>query len=89
VILGAVASFSSLLAWAGGAAAAPTFMGLGDLAGLTFDSRAWGVSADGSTVVGVSAATMVYDAFIWDATHGMRRLDQVLSDAGLGPALAG
>jgi len=43
---------------------------------------AYGVSADGSVVVGRSA-----EAFIWDSTNGMRELDQVL--AGLGADLSG
>jgi probable HAF family extracellular repeat protein len=64
-------------------------VGLGDLPGGNFSSRAHAVSADGSTVVGESMIGFQGEeaAFIWDATHGMRPLDQVLT--GLGVDLTG
>lgn len=50
------------------------------------------VSADGSIVVGHSGFDRLNprEAFLWDATHGMRSLRNVLvSDFGLGASLAG
>ena len=46
------------------------------MAGLGFEGSAFAVSADGSVVVGHSNG----DAFIWDATNGMRALENVLVD---------
>ena len=55
-------------------------VGLGDLPGDIFSSEAYAVSADGSIVVGTSASEGYgYEAFIWDATHGMRSLIDVLA----------
>ena len=64
-------------------------VGLGDLPGGGFSSGANGVSADGSVVVGQGSSASGFEAFIWDATNGMRSLKTVLIDLGLGPALAG
>ncbi len=44
---------------------------LGDLAGGGFGSYAYGVSSDGSTVVGFGDSDNGYEAFIWDETNGM------------------
>ena len=63
---------ASLSVIAFSANAAPMFMGLGDLPGSTFYSEANGISADGSTVVGVGRGGS--EAFIWDATNGMQGL---------------
>jgi len=58
-------------------------VGLGLLPGGT-RSRALGVSADGSVVVGSTTFSPGIDnAFVWDATHGMRSLQQVLTGSGL------
>jgi probable HAF family extracellular repeat protein/parallel beta-helix repeat protein len=59
--------------------------GLGDLAGGDFYSKAHGVSADGSVIVGKSVtSTDYYEAFIWDAENGIRSLQNVLvGDYGL------
>jgi probable HAF family extracellular repeat protein len=47
-------------------------------------SCAFGVSADGSTVVGQGDGESGMEAFVWDATHGMRSLRQLLmTDARL------
>jgi probable HAF family extracellular repeat protein len=62
-------------------------IGLGDLPGGTFLSMANAVSADGQLVVGQSSIERldfpcfcdVYDAFLWDAVHGMRSLKGILS----------
>jgi uncharacterized membrane protein len=62
-------------------------VGLGDLPGGALDSQANAVSADGSTVVGFGGSASGQRAFIWDPTHGMRELDQVLT--GLGLSLTG
>jgi probable HAF family extracellular repeat protein len=59
-------------------------VGLGTLDGFygsQGDARA--ASADGSIVVGYSDYQLGYAAFIWDETHGMRRLRDVLSGYGL------
>ncbi|OHB69637.1 MAG: hypothetical protein A2V70_07345 [Planctomycetes bacterium RBG_13_63_9] len=40
-------------------------------------NSAWGVSADGSVIVGRDTYN---GAFIWAATHGARNLDQLLED---------
>ena len=59
-------------------------VGLGDLPGGAFSSQALGVSADGSIVVGHGTTAAGREAFIWDATNGMRNLKEVLeSDFGL------
>ena len=69
-------SFSALLALGLSSTAAyadkTSFIGLGDLAGGSIDSFAYGVSADGSTVVGTSSGENGSEAFIWDKTNGMR-----------------
>ena len=62
--------------------------GLGHLEDSDFYSRACGVSADGSIVVGYStrswAANDTWKAFIWDETNGMRNLREALAnDYGL------
>ena len=46
--------------------AAPSFQGLGDLPGGTFYSQAYGVSADGRVVVGVSNSASGSEAFRWE-----------------------
>ena len=62
-------------------------IGLGDLPGGIFESRAMGVSGDGSIVVGHSSVATTGAntgaAFIWDAEHGMRSLQGVLTDMGV------
>jgi probable HAF family extracellular repeat protein len=59
-------------------------VGLGDLAGGNFDSAAWGVSADGSVLVGYGNSANGQEAFIWNSSQGMRSLKQVLTnDYGL------
>ncbi len=50
------------------------FTGLGDLPGGDFQSFARAISADGTTVVGSSRSASRSEAFIWNATQGMRRL---------------
>lgn len=57
---------------------------LGDLPGGGPFSRAEATSADGSVIVGwastqpIGSPVAYYDAFIWDADHGMRNLTDVL-----------
>ena len=63
--------------------AGSSFTGLGDLAGDVFYSRAYGVSADGSAVVGRGSSASGTEAFVWDETNGMRGLMQVLMDQGI------
>ncbi len=49
----------------------PFFMGLGDLPGRAFHSRAWDISADGTTVVGGSESVNGPEAFRWTQSTGM------------------
>ena len=68
--------------------AATGMVGLGDLPGGAFRSIAEDVTEDGATVVGYSTTGIPVgvgeEAFIWDAAHGMRNLEQVLvGDYGL------
>ncbi len=64
-------------------------IGLGDFPGDPFYSYAWAVSDDGQIVVGQGTyAGGIFNAgqsaaFIWDPSHGLRDLKQVLTDAGL------
>ena len=53
---------------------------MGDLPGGHFESYAWGVSGDGSIVVGNSADDIFLEAFIWDEENGMRNLQSVLTE---------
>ena len=55
-------------------ATAPSFQGLGDLPGGIFDSRAFGVSADGSVVVGESSSASGTEAFRWTSGGGIAGL---------------
>jgi uncharacterized membrane protein len=55
-------------------------VGLEDLAGGDFDSVARDVSADGSVIVGWGTSAIGQEAFVWDATHGMRSVSGVLTD---------
>lgn len=70
-------------------------VGLGDLPGGSAESTATAANRDGSIVVGSSSTGVDgyeggNEAFIWDATHGMRNLKDVLvSKFGLGDELAG
>ena len=53
------------------AGAEAMFRGLGDLPGGGFGSNAFGVSADGSIVVGVGSSAAGNQAFRWTAAGGM------------------
>src|SRR5262249_38158112 len=66
-------SFGALvsLGLAQAVAAAPMFVPLGDLAGGSFNSQAWGVSTDGSTAVGVGTTAAGQEAFRWTSGGGM------------------
>ena len=50
----------------------------GSLPGGSRNSIATGVSADGSVVVGASHGQSGLEAFVWDSTHGMRSVRDVL-----------
>lgn len=52
-------------------------------------SHAWGVSADGSVVVGDAGVSGDLVPAIWDESHGMRNLVEVLVELGLGPSMEG
>jgi probable HAF family extracellular repeat protein len=58
-------------------------MPVGDLPGGSVLSAAHDVSADGSVVVGWSAAKNDETAFVWDEVHGMRDLHNVLIEQGV------
>lgn len=69
---------------------------LGGLLGGVGESSAEAVTGDGSVVVGYSFTgsnpdpLKQYGAFVWDAGHGMRKLQDVLTDEfGLGDQLTG
>jgi probable HAF family extracellular repeat protein len=65
-------------------------IGLGTLPNGSRNSRACGVSADGSIIVGRCYGEGGFEAFIWDAAHGMRNLREVLvSQFDLADSLAG
>ena len=55
-------------------------VGLGDLPGGNFFSRAFAVSGDGSIVIGLSESELGQEAFIWDNINGMRSLTDVLTN---------
>ena len=58
-------------------------VGLGDLPGGYFSSTALAVSEDGSVIVGHSKTNNDgMEGFIWDASNGMRHLQQLLVSAG-------
>jgi uncharacterized membrane protein len=64
-------------------------VGLGVLPGF-ISSSSEAVSADGSVIVGSSRSATGIEAFVWDATHGMRSLRDVLvNNFGLGASLTG
>ena len=64
-------------------------VGLGILPGF-ISSRAGDVSADGSVVVGWGNSATDTEAFLWDTTHGIRSLrDVLINDFGLSTSLAG
>jgi len=69
-------------------AGAASFEGLGDLAGGRYSSAAYDVSADGTTVVGVSESTAGFEAFRWTTDEGMLPLG-FLPDAGAPSAALG
>lgn len=62
------------LAWAGPAAAAAMFTGVGDLAGGTEFSQVFAVSADGSTAVGRSWSGTGLEAVLWSSASGLQSL---------------
>ena len=53
-------------------------VGLGDLPGGSFSSRATGASSDGGVVVGFGDTDSGPEAFIWTQAEGMQRLIDVL-----------
>lgn len=63
--------------------AAKGMAALGDLPGGLAYSEALAVSPDGTLVVGGSGTSAGTEAFIWDATNGMRRLADVLEAGGV------
>src|SRR5580765_4327314 len=69
---------SALVAIASLVDAQPSLTGLGDLPGGQVYSEAWGVSADGATIVGASIVNGnvlfggTYAAFAWTAGTGMQ-----------------
>ncbi len=59
-------------------------VGLGDLAGGGFFSQALGVNADGSVIVGTGSSASGNEAFRWTEAGGMIRVEDWLSNAGVG-----
>jgi probable HAF family extracellular repeat protein len=72
----------------GSVAAAATLQPLGDLPGDIFGSVAFGVSADGSTVVGGSNSASGTQAFRWTSAGGMQGLGD-LSGGDFGSSASG
>ena len=66
--------------------AGPIFLGLGDLDGGLYLSRANAVSADGTTVVGLSSSELGGQAFRWTAEAGMQGLGDLPGGAFQGEA---
>ena len=58
-------------------------LGLGDLTGGLFSSRARAASSDGSVVVGTGTSALGNEAFVWEADTGMRSIASVLQERGL------
>ncbi|RIK71970.1 MAG: PEP-CTERM sorting domain-containing protein [Planctomycetota bacterium] len=58
-------------------------VGLGDLPGGRRFSSAEDVSADGAIVVGQGESAIGPEAVLWDATHGLRRVTDRLTELGL------
>ncbi len=78
----------AICVWAGSSALAHQafFTGLGDLPGGSFESWAYGVSADGSTVVGVSYSAQGSEAFRWTEATGMLGLGDLPGDGFISEA---
>ncbi|MFQ5667939.1 MAG: hypothetical protein ACE5I7_16110 [Candidatus Binatia bacterium] len=76
----------SLLAMVTPASAVPqaSFHPLGDLPGGAFASQGWGVSADGSTVVGFGTTDQEQEAFRWSASAGLQSLGALCSAGSQG-----
>jgi uncharacterized membrane protein len=53
-------------------------VGLGDLPGGAFDSRASAASADGAIVLGQGETANGNEVFLWTADHGLRSLQELL-----------
>jgi probable HAF family extracellular repeat protein len=66
---------------ASAAFAAASLTPLGDLPGAPFSSSAYGVSADGSVIVGWGASASGYEAFRWTSEGGMVGLGTTLPDS--------
>lgn len=79
----------SLLAFSHLAFSAASIQGLGDLPGGSYESKAYGVSADGSKVTGDSGSTNYYDAFQWTAAGGMQNLNTAANSYSFGKAISG
>lgn len=64
-------------------------VGLGDLPGGSFSSLALGTSADGTSIVGSGQTIAGEEAISWTDYDGIRRLWDVLVEAGTDPAAEG
>ena len=58
-------------------------MSLGSLPDTIGDAEGLAVSANGSVVAGFGTTASGEEAFIWDETHGMRAVDELLAALGL------
>lgn len=68
---------AAVLVGGAGPAESASFRGLGDLSGGAFESSAFGVSSDGSVVVGYSIAAAGGEAFRWTEVGGMVALGEL------------
>ena len=67
---------------------AASLTGIGDLSGGAFHSQAWGISADGSTVVGRATTEFGSQAVRWDAVNGLQGLGHLDGGGTTGRATA-
>ncbi|MCA9149066.1 MAG: hypothetical protein KDA92_07205 [Planctomycetales bacterium] len=81
IIVGTSETFDAILGEAFRWTANDGMVGLGDLPGGDRMSRAWRISADGSTIVGEASSTNGQEAMRWTSEHGMQGLGDL--DGGL------
>ncbi|MFO0974717.1 MAG: PEP-CTERM sorting domain-containing protein [Phycisphaerae bacterium] len=72
----------------GAVAGQAQFLALGDLPGGNFESRAFGVSSDGTTVVGQGTGVFGNEAFRWRLVGGMQGLGELAGGSFFSTATA-
>jgi probable HAF family extracellular repeat protein len=79
---------TALLIFISGTGFAASFQGLGDLPGGQFSSKAYGISADGSVVVGYGHSSSGIEAFRWTSATGFTGLGDLPGGEFVSLALA-